>query len=656
MSDSVVEVFPKTSTPASKEHIEIAHHVTQDQVATLSFSSEQQSTTLELPVEQQDITNNLAAVALLLNQSLASTSTSQRDQGAACRPTRKRKRKEHLWKRNVTKKLRQSGQEYPAHKSGEKVPARSVNFTKNCKPAKCAFHCQRNVSKEQQKAICAQFWALGNEQSQKSFYDKTVQSKESNKRKRKDYKGKKAVSRSYSLIVGDRKIAVCQKFYLATLDVSKTRIDGFFSNRTPEGNPGSRKTHKAWNKTPDDTKDLARQHIASIPRVESHYCRSSTKREYVDGSLSVSKLYKLYVEWSVAKGYNRVSEYVYSELINTETNIAFHQPKKDRCDKCMVYETKAAQNMMTEEDRARRDEHFKRKEETRAQRKNDLEECNNSLVISFDLENVFSLPRSNVSSAFYKRKLNTYNLTAIVHKSKKGYCSIWSEDRSGRAANDIASALISNLNAILKDHPESSEWIIWSDSCVPQNRNSIMSYALQLFLSTSDTVCQITQRFSEPGHSSIQDVDSLHSCIERGLKGIEVHSPITLVRMLKGIKVNGQNMNVRILDVKEFYDYSSLAKLGTYKKVPFATVKELLYVSANQWQIGYKTSFSLPIATADVLQSRYLRNGQPKALTAPKCAAKGSLDQKKAKDLESLIPYMTGDDRMFMTALVSKHL
>ena len=46
-------------------------------------------------------------------------------------------------------------------------------------------------------------------------------------------------------------------------------------------------------------------------------------------------------------------------------------------------------------------------------------------LASFDLENVFALPRNTVSSAFYKRKLNSFNLTAVEARSKQAYIVIW---------------------------------------------------------------------------------------------------------------------------------------------------------------------------------------------------------------------------------------
>ena len=41
-----------------------------------------------------------------------------------------------------------------------------------------------------------------------------------------------------------------------------------------------------------------------------------------------------------------------------------------------------------------------------------------TLLVSFDLENVFAIPRTTVSSKFYKCKLNFYNLTAGANRKK----------------------------------------------------------------------------------------------------------------------------------------------------------------------------------------------------------------------------------------------
>lgn len=58
----------------------------------------------------------------------------------------------------------------------------------------------------------------------------------------------------------------------------------------------------------------------------------------------------------------------------------------------------------------------------------------------FDLKNVILTPHANISSFFYLRNLNIYNLTAYYLVTKQTYCNIWPETMAGRAGNDIASA------------------------------------------------------------------------------------------------------------------------------------------------------------------------------------------------------------------------
>jgi len=73
-------------------------------------------------------------------------------------------------------------------------------------------------------------------------------------------------------------------------------------------------------------------------------------------------------------------------------------------------------------------------------------------------------------------------MTAHCNLSKKVYCAIWSEATVGRSGNDLACAVLHWLVAILADNPNIKNIITWSDSCVPQNRNSIISTVMIHFL------------------------------------------------------------------------------------------------------------------------------------------------------------------------------
>ena len=141
------------------------------------------------------------------------------------------------------------------------------------------------------------------------------------------------------------------------------------------------------------------------------------------------------------------------------------------------------------------EKHVLSKLATYNERKNDR--SSDVPVVCFDLENVISLPHANVSSMFYKRKLSMYNLTGHLSCGKQAYSVLWHEGEAGRGGNDIASALTQMLYAVVKQQPAISELILWADSCVPQNRHSLMSLALIRFLSKQTALQKITQKFCE---------------------------------------------------------------------------------------------------------------------------------------------------------------
>ncbi|KAH3702350.1 hypothetical protein DPMN_077365 [Dreissena polymorpha] len=114
------------------------------------------------------------------------------------------------------------------------------------------------------------------------------------------------------------------------------------------------------------------------------------------------------------------------------------------------------------------------------------------------------------------------------------YSVIWAEADTGRGANEIASGLIAVLYSIKETHPDVNKITLWSDLSVSLNCNSAMTLALKLFMNTRE-VEEIVQRFCCPGHSEIQEVDNVHSGIEKVLK-CEVYSPVSLIRAMKTVR------------------------------------------------------------------------------------------------------------------------
>ena len=65
-----------------------------------------------------------------------------------------------------------------------------------------------------------------------------------------------------------------------------------------------------------------------------------------------------------------------------------------------------------------------------------------SVIVCFDLQSVFNLPKGFASSFYYKRKINVYNMTATIifpNKEKFTYCCVWDEFNNSRGGNEISS-------------------------------------------------------------------------------------------------------------------------------------------------------------------------------------------------------------------------
>jgi len=344
---------------------------------------------------------------------------------------------------------------------------------------------------------------------------------------------------------------------------------------------------------------------------------------------------------------------IYRNIFHNDFNLGFLKPKKDRCDLCERYNMAVKSETMTEDLCAEFEEHNLKKKGARATREFDRKRKEaNVLVLSFDLENVITVPKADISSFFYRKKLNVYNMTACVDRTKQGYCAIWNEGRSGRGGNDMASA----VTKILDDYPETTEIITWSDSCVPQNRNQIMSFAIGEFLQRHPQIKQITMKFSEKNHSCIQEVDNVHSSIEKSMRVAEFYSPVSFIKVLKQVK---RNNPLTIIQMKnsDFKDFHAVSKiLKKYGEVPYTKVVALRFISGKP-QVEYKTSFfsgaaEIPFHTVVISgekMSTRVSSGHPIPFLfqLPKlcCKAKPLMD--KFQDFKAMLHLMPSVDKEF---------
>jgi hypothetical protein len=287
-------------------------------------------------------------------------------------------------------------------------------------------------------------------------------------------------------------------------------------------------------------------------------------------------------------------------------------------------------------------------------------------VLCFDLQNVITVPRANVSNMFYKRKLNVYNLTGHLSLSRKGYCVVWHESLSGRSGNDIACALMAMLEKVFEMNTTMTENCLWSDSCVPQNRNSLMSLALMHFMTQHPTITKIIQKFCEPGHSSIQEVDNIHSQIEKTLQVTEVFSPLGVVRALLATNRH-RPFEVIHMNTKKLIDYQTEAKSYKFNTIPYTKVKVIVYNSLVPCCLEYKTSFleeqfvKVCVIRNCQCGAGHTEDSEPKCNIQPRrflclksCPRENTaLSEDKVRDIQSMFPYMPEVDKKFMETVIS---
>jgi len=114
-------------------------------------------------------------------------------------------------------------------------------------------------------------------------------------------------------------------------------------------------------------------------------------------------------------------------------------------------------------------------------------------IVCFHLQNVICLPRANIKSFFFRRKQSIYDLTAHCSVDNRAYCTAWNETRK-LCGNDIASGFIAILEKVIAQNCGVLKMTPWSDAGVPQNMNSVMSFAIITFLNSHPSIQQIVQK------------------------------------------------------------------------------------------------------------------------------------------------------------------
>ena len=266
------------------------------------------------------------------------------------RPIFQKKRKKghqvnnNSWNINKNKTARKLGQEY---KGKRKVEGKwSYNVQKNVKQMKSRCKCNRkegsviqcsSVTESDRERNFKEYWKL--EWGQKKYFARSLTKMVLNNRYRDRTdaaKSKRQFSCIYYLKQGIGKIRVCKTMYIITLSIGEWTALNWQKDFSTSGDEDTQKDcrdqgrNQKISRKPEDKKVLE-EFFSSLSKVESHYCRASSTRLYLEPTLT-SKLqlglYEFYKEdWCKEKDVEPLSMCTFSQMFE-DANLSLFTSKR----------------------------------------------------------------------------------------------------------------------------------------------------------------------------------------------------------------------------------------------------------------------------------------------------------------------------------------
>lgn len=379
---------------------------------------------------------------------------------------KKRQKHKENWTIIQRKKLKNEGKAYENYK-GKQIAEKSLGET--CGKT-CRYKCTENIDANQREKIFTKFWKLGDRKKHWEFVIKYSKKVPKGRNTTEETKHKRENTFVYYLPNSEKEPKrVCRKMFLSTISSGERIVTTAWKKYDGEIAVAEDKRGK-YEHRPRVIDDMmvqsVKDHVNSIDRVESHYTRKDSKKLYLNNITSTAQMFRLYEEWCgwyPGKYTNKANKRQYRDIVNANFNLAFHLPKKDRCDICHVFDNNEFPN---EEEKQRFIEHKEHKKKARALKNADKADgsTNEKLVVAtFDFQKVLQTPHGEVSTFYYKRKLNAFNFTVYDVNKKAAVCYMWHEVIAKKGANEVSSCLY----AFIKENAEKEveEFRFWSNNC-----------------------------------------------------------------------------------------------------------------------------------------------------------------------------------------------
>lgn len=464
------------------------------------------------------------------------------------------------WISEKNKQRREKGKTYFGRKKKEDCwtyikpkEARSIKSRCTCKIGKYSSLKCDTIDEDVRKEIFKQFWSLSWGEK-KTLINEWVTSTKTVRPRNRNTKEttKRAKTLVYHLKVNDEQVKVCRKMFLNTLDLGRWTVQNWKQEFSMQP-PSTLRRPRQSSESVSEPKQSLIQFLDVLPVMESHYCRATSQKLYLLPEWnSKEALYQFYVDdWCKKRNIKALSKCLFSNVFESK-NLALFKPKKDQCEKCACYKV----GTVTEEEYR---VHIEKSKQAREEKEKDKKGVNN-YVFTVDLQAVLMAPKSNVSTLYYKTKLQVHNLCFFNLKNKDGFCFIWNEVEGGLNAEEFASIWVDFLeNKVISEiaaEEENKTIIIYSDGCTYQNRNCILSNALLNIVMKHKNIA-IEQKILEVGHTQME-ADSMHSTIERHLKNKVINVPAEYISIAKHARKCPAPYNAKYLDYTYFKKFDMI--------------------------------------------------------------------------------------------------
>ncbi|XP_076453198.1 uncharacterized protein LOC143288506 [Babylonia areolata] len=500
-------------------------------------------------------------------------------------------------KQKEAKRQRSMGQEYTSNATKKKIAARKMKT--RCKEKTCVRQCS-TISDEQRHELFQSYYALADLRLQREFLVRHIKCSQTKRKSKPEKPSRRQITKSYFFTINQNVVPVCKVFFLNTLALSEQTTRTALSKITSTGtltkdNRGGRQSETVVARDQMMRRKIE-GHIDRFPRVESHFCRESTTRDYLHPDLTKRKMYNLFLkEWNPQP--NPPSFALYKKIFK-EKNLSIHRPKKDQCSLCMTY--LKGDETVKENLRERYEIHVGEKQKVRDlkdQCKKEAVQDEAVLCASFDLQQVIYLPISKEGALFYKRRLAVYNLTFYNIGDKNCHCFTWDEATSKRGSCEISTGVFEALK--FYDVKGVRKAYLFSDGCAGQNKNSIMPAMMLYTVSKSTNLQEISLRFFESYHGQ-NEGDSAHSAINQAVSSAgDLFQPSQLTTVFSLARPK-QPYIIHQLQFDDFLDFKTLSKdlrilearrsSGSEDSFNWNRVMELKVSKQHLDKVFYKTS------------------------------------------------------------------